>query len=215
MRIGIPRLQDEFNRVGSGILKILAGLLIAITVVILVGGCGAVRSLTTRNFMFAYDVGNPPAIDSPVGTPAGHPLVVTTHADITDDLVKKFDKFHGGIDWAGMKFRAELTRGNDVNLKLLASLTPPTGSGTDVALPADASLIEDITLTSALRVITRDETTTGAHNEALRKFIADTLNSSSGGNVRVYIYFEVSSSSGGRLVVTNISINGKAHGSMF
>lgn len=185
-----------------------------ISILMLLSGCGVMRSLTTKYFNFSYNVGNPPAIDSPVGTPDGHPLVVSAHADIADDLVKKFDKYNGGIDWAGMKFNAELTHGTQMNLKMLASLTAPAGSGTDIVIPSDAVQIEDITLTAAQSVIVRDETVDGSRNEPLRKFISDILHNSNG-NLRVYIYFAVSSPSGGRLVATNISINGKAHGSLF
>ena len=195
-------------------MKNIISLLIAISILLLVGGCGVMRTLTTKSFNFSYDVGNPPAIDSPVGTPSGHPLVVSTYANIADDLVKKFDKYNGGIDWAGMKFTAQLTRGTQVNVKMLVSITPPTGSGTNVVIPPDAIQIEDITLTAAQNVIIRDETVDGSRNEPLRKFISDTLQNSSG-NLRVYIYFAVSSPDGGGIEVTSISINGKAHGSLF
>lgn len=195
-------------------MKKIVGLLAVLSVLFLISGCGVMRTLTTKSFTFHYDVGNPPAIDSPAGTPAGDPLVVSTHADISDDLVKKFDKFNGGIDWAGMKYTAELKRGTDLNLKMLASLTPPTGSGLDVVIPSDAVQIEDITLTAAQSVVIRDETVEGSRNPALRDFIKAILDASTG-NIRVYIYFVVSSPDGGRLEVTNISIDGKAHGSLF
>jgi hypothetical protein len=195
-------------------MKTAVSLIVTISILLLVSGCGVMRSLTTRYFNFSYTVGNPPALDSPTGTPAGKPLVVSTYADITDDLVKKFDKYNGGIDWAGMKFTAELKRGSQVNLKLLASLTPPSGSGTDVVIPSTATQIEDITLTTAQNIIIRDETVDGNRNEPLRNFISNMLHDSNG-NVRVYIYFVVSSPEGGRLEVKGISINGKAHGSLF
>ncbi|MHB1458865.1 MAG: hypothetical protein ACYC0V_18290 [Armatimonadota bacterium] len=195
-------------------MKKVADLLIVVLILFLLNGCGVMRTLTTKYFTFSYNVGDPPAIDSPVGTPNGDPLVVATHADIADDLIKKFDKYNGGIDWAGMKFTAELKRGTQMNLKMLASITPPTGSGMSIVIPSDAVQIEDISLTAAQSIIIRDETIEGNRNEPLRKFISDMLQNSSG-NLRVYIYFVTATPDGGKLVVTNISINGKAHGSLF
>ena len=189
-------------------------LLIIILLIPFVNGCGALRSLTTKHFDFDYTVSNPAVFDSPTGTPDGEALVTSTYATIADDLVNKFDKYHGGIDWAGLKYNAQLQRGDEVRLKLMASLNAPIGSGMNIELPDNAALISDITLTSADNTIIKDETTIGNRNEALRTFLEDTLDNSNG-MFKVYIYFIVTSPTGGRLVVKDISISGRAHGSLF
>lgn len=186
---------------------------IAVFMILATTGCGVLRGLTTKYFSFNYPIPSPPAIDSPVGTPEGSPLVVSSSANITDDLVTKFDKFHGGVDWAGMRYTASLTRGESVNLQLLTSLTAPTGSGTNVTIPADAALIEEVALTSSNNTITKNETASN-QNEPLRSFIESALSKTSG-SIRVYIYFRVTSPTGGRLVISNVGLQGKAHGSLF
>lgn len=205
--------EGDISVKGVHSMRSVSAILVLSVSAMMLAGCGAMRALTTKHFDFNYAVPAPPPLDSPIGTPAGHPLVVTSSATISDDLVRKFDKYHGGVDWAGLSYQATLSRGSDVSVRLMASLTAPSGSGTDVQTPADAKVIEDFTLTAAQNSITKDETSSSP-NAALQSFLNDMLNNSSG-DVKVYIYFELSSPTGGRLTVQSIAIKGRAHGSLF
>lgn len=178
-----------------------------------VAGCGALRSLTTKHFDFSYPVPAPPVIDIPTGTTAGQPFTTAVHVDVADDLARKFDRYHGGIDWAGMQYHATLTRGSDVNVKMLASVTPPSDPGAGMQAPSDAVQIEDLTLASTQGSVTKDETA-GSPNEDLRSFMDYALRNTTG-DLRVYIYFQVSAPNGGHILLDNVAIKGQAHGSLF
>jgi hypothetical protein len=189
------------------------GLTLVVALVVLCG-CGALRSLTTQHYAFSYAIPAPPAFSSPVGTPPGEPYVTDTTVTITDELVTKFDKYHGGVDWAGLVYNADLSRGTNVNLKFLVSLTAPVTVGGVVQVPADAVQLEDFTLTSADPTLSVDETQS-TPNTALATFLANSLRTASG-SLTVYLYFEVTApSGGGDLALSQISIHGLAHGSLF
>ena len=194
-------------------MKYLGVLVVTACFAALVSGCGVARSLTTKHFDFNYSIPAPPAFDSTVGTQANQPLVLSTSATIEDDLISKFDKYHGGIDWAGMNFTANLTRGDNVNLKFLVSLTAPTGAIGAMQVPSDAVQIEDFTLTATQNTLTHTETSTTA-NEPLRKFLETSVRQANG-NLKIYLYFRITAPSGGRLALSKISLAGLAHGSLF
>ena len=186
----------------------------AVLVVVVLSGCGIARSLTTRHYGFNYAIKSPPPLDSTVGTPADMPFVVASNAVIADDLVSKFDKYHGGVDWAGLNYTATLSRGEAATVKFLVSLTAPTGSVGQYVVPADAVQLEDFTLTTAAPQLVVTEPST-APNAALVTFMNTMLRNNNGGAITVYLYFKISSPSGGHLALTGISIKGIAHGSLF
>lgn len=191
-------------------------LVVIALLIVALAGCGTLRSLTTRKYPFTYPVPDPGTITSPLaGT-----VVVTSSATITDDLVSKFDKYHGGIDWAGLSFTTQLgafppgAALANVTVDFYASETAPVGTPPNVQVPADAVLIEHLALSAATPTISRQETE-ASPNAGLRDFINAALRNNTGTSKTVYVYFKISSDAPGSISLNGISLNGRAYGSLF
>lgn len=198
--------------------KYLGGLLLLGLFALVLSGCGTLRALTTRHLDFNYAVPDAINLTSPVSGVA----VTTSSVTITGDLVNKFDKYHGGIDWAGLTYTATATASPlasgspfpTVDVKFYASLQAPTGSFPNIQIPSDATLIEQFILSPDMPSITRDSTADSS-NPVLRDYLEKILRENTGGDKKVYLYFQVSSTEPGNLKITNLAVKGSAHGSLF
>lgn len=188
----------------------MARLCVVAALVALLSGCGAMRSLTTKRISFGpYN-----AADQTFASPVAGTMVVTSSFEITGDVISKFDKYNGGIDWAGISYLAQATQpAPDINIKFYISTTAPVGAPPNVQVPAGSALIDEINL-SALSP-TASKNADADHNAALAHVIDAALRAGSGGNQTIYVYFQASTSGPGSMSITGISVKGVAHGSLF
>jgi len=171
-------------------------------------GCGALRSLTTKHFDFRYTVLSG-TLNFPGATPADS--LPKFSVAITDDLASKDDRYHGGIDWAGLEYTAingSASASREVRMyaSTLGNLT-----ASELSDPSKATLVESLTLAPGETKVV-DQLEPG--NVPLANFLAYMLGQTS--DRTVYLYFKLTSDDPAvTLRISNLLIKGRAHGSLF
>ena len=196
---------------------ILAAALLA---TITLSGCTLARQVTTKKFDFTqnliptrnhgdtYDTGF-----SDTGGPIG-PLPFDIV--ITGDVRDKYDKYHGGVNYAGLTYKAHTTSNAPVRVRLWATLGTSVGQCAPVTnnqVPDTAQVILDVTIPANGSV---DNTTTKSYDtEELRKIVEALLQQPNSAAACVYVQADCPEDPAGHVIVTELTVVGRAHGSLF
>jgi hypothetical protein len=185
----------------------------------LVTGCTVARQLTTRRLNFtenliptrnhgsSYSTGL-----SDTGGPIG-PLPFDIQ--ITGEVRDKYDKYHGGVDYSYLTYRATSTANAPVRVRLWASLANSLNACPQIEngqVPETATLILDVTIPPKGTI---DNQTAEAHNiETLRQIVEALLLRPYNAAACVYTQAE-SEDKTGNVTITQLDVRGRAHGSLF
>ncbi|HEY3413793.1 MAG TPA: hypothetical protein VGM51_12185 [Armatimonadota bacterium] len=196
---------------------ILAAALLA---TITLSGCTLARQVTTRKFDFTqnliptrnhgdkYDTGF-----SDTGGPIG-PLPFDIV--ITGDVRDKYDKYHGGVDYAYLTYKAHTTATAPVRVRLWATLGTSVGDCPPVVngqVPEQAQVILDVTIPA--NGLVDNESTKPFNTEELRKIVEALLMQPNNSAACVYVEADCPDDPAGNVEVTDLNVLGRAHGSLF
>lgn len=195
-------------------------LAVALLATITLSGCTLARQVTTKKFDFTqnliptrnhgdvYDTGF-----SDTGGPIG-PLPFDIV--ITGDVRDKYDKYHGGVDYAYLTYKAHTTANAPVRVRLWATLATSVGQCppiTNNLVPDQAQVILDVTIPANGSV---DNTATQPFNtEELRKIVEALLQQPNSAAACVYVQADCPDDPAGHVIVTDLNVLGRAHGSLF
>lgn len=195
-------------------------LAVALLATVTLGGCTLARQATTRKFDFTqnliptrnhnaqYETGY-----ADTGGPVG-PLPFDIQ--ITSDVRDKYDKYHGGVDYAYLTYTAHTTAKAPVRVRLWATLAsavgqcPPLNNG---AVPDTAQVILDVTIPAGGTI--NNENTQPFNTEELRKIVEALLQEPNNAAACVYVQADCPDDPAGNVIVTDLNVLGRAHGSLF
>lgn len=188
-------------------------LLLAVLCCIPLAGCTIARQLTTRGLDFTENLipdrngGKPYSAVSDTGGPIG-PLPF--NIQITGEVRDKFDRYHGGVDWAYLSYRAVNTAKAPARVRLWATLSDSINH-----CPVDnndATLILDVTLPPNQTVEFRRGD--GSNIEELRRIVEALLRAPETSAACVYVQAECADVNG-IIRLEELNVEGRAHGSLF
>ncbi len=192
---------------------------VAILACLALTGCSVARQLTTRSLDFtenlipsrnggkSYSTGL-----SDTGGPIG-PLPF--NIQITGDVRDKYDKYHGGVDYAYLTYKATSTATAPVRVRLWASLATSLNQCPaiiDGQVPETATMILEVTIPPGGSV---NNATVAPHNvDTLRQIVQALLERPFNAAACVYTQAE-STHPNGNVTITDLNVRGRAHGSLF
>jgi hypothetical protein len=193
---------------------------VAILATSALSGCTLARQATTRKFDFVqnliptrnhgsqYETGF-----SDTGGPTG-PLPFDI--PITGDVRDKYDKYHGGVDYAYLTYKASTSANAAVRVRLWATLHDANSSCPQIfngLVPDTAQVILDVTIPAHGSV--NNETTQPFNTEELRRIVEALLQQPNDASACVYVQADCPDDPGGNVSVTDLNVLGRAHGSLF
>lgn len=200
--------------------SLLALALAAITL----SGCSLARQATTRGLGFTENLlptRNHGSSYSTGTTDTGGPIgPLPFDIQITGDVRDKYDKYHGGVDWAFLTYKAENSGSQPVRVRLWATLAGTLNECPEIIVDADgnaqvppeATVILDVTLPP--HSIT-DNYAAPRHNvEELRNIVQALLERPDKAAACVYTEAQ-SADPNGNITILDLNVVGRAHGSLF
>jgi hypothetical protein len=182
-------------------------------------GCTAARHLTTKRLSFTENLlpsRNHNSSYSTGTTDTGGPIgPLPFDIQITGDVRNKYDKFHGGVDYAYLTYKAVNSGSAPVRIRLWANLAgtldecPPILNGQP---PVEAEVILDVTLPA--HSTTDNYAAPASNSEELRKIVQALLEQPDRAAACVYTQAE-STDPNGNVTILDLNVKGRAHGSLF
>lgn len=189
---------------------------IACALSLVLAGCSLARQVTTKRLDFTQNIipernggipYNPGQSDTngPIG-PTQYDIV------ITGEVKDKYDKYHGGVDYAYFTYRVRNVADAPIRLRLWAVASgqcPPVIEG---EVPAEASQLLDINVPARQTLVfSRGQ---GGNIELLRRIVENVLQRPDRAGACIYVQAE-SEDKSGTFVIEDLSVVGRAHGSLF
>lgn len=192
---------------------------IVIVACLLLTGCSVARQLTTRSLSFTENLipsrNHGSSYSTGLSDTEGPIGPLPFDIQITGEVRDKYDKYHGGVDYAYLTYRANSTASAPVRVRLWASLATNLNQCPEIVdgeVPETATLILEVTIPPHGTV---DNTDTPSHNiETLRDIVQALLERPFNAAACVYTQAE-STDPNGNVTITHLDVKGKAHGSLF
>lgn len=192
---------------------------VAILGCLVLAGCSVARQITTRGLNFTENLipsrNNGGTYSTGFSDTEGPIGPLPFDIQITGEVRDKYDKYHGGVDYAYLTYRAESTADTPVRVRLWASLATDLNQCPEIEngkVPETASLILEVVIPPRGSVDNRDAK---SHNvEALRQIVQALLERPFNAAACVYTQAE-SEQADGNVTITELNIKGRAHGSLF
>lgn len=172
-------------------------------------GCGVARSLTTRHLDFEQNIVpslNGGAVYQSVSDTHGPVGPLPFEIQINGDVRTKFDQYNGGVDSAYLTYAISNEGSASVRLRLWTIVAAGSPIFQDTA-----PLLLDVNIPAGQTVVV--DKNTAARSEALRSTAETILRN---GSVKANLYFEADSpDAAAKVTVTQLTVAGRAHGSLF
>ena len=196
-------------------IKYKALILAAVAASIALSGCSLGRQVTTKRFDFTQNIIPDRNHGAPyVTTPntGGEPVLVTFQIEITGDVRSKYDRYHGGVDYAFLTYDATSKSNAPIRVRLW---TKPARDLSSCPQPADVATtapVLDVTIPPGGRVTFNKSQ--GSNVESLRQVVESLLNNPGNSAACVYVQAETTDPAG-VITINKLEVEGQAHGSLF
>lgn len=184
------------------------------------GGCTLGRQITTRKFNFTQNLipsRNHGDIYQTGFSDTGGPIgPLPFDIQITGDVRDKYDRYHGGVDYAYLTYKASTTATAPVRVRLWATLASAVGQCPQIVdgkVPEEARVILDVTIPAGGSV--NNEGVAPFNTEQLREIVQALLEQPNSAAACVYVEADCPTDPSGNVIVTDLNVLGRAHGSLF
>jgi hypothetical protein len=179
-------------------------------------GCTLAREVTTKRLDFTQNiipernnntVYNPGLSDTngPIG-PQQYNIV------ITGEVKDKYDRYHGGVDYAFFTYKVENKATAPIRLRLWAIVSgscPPIVGG---QVPAEAKQMLDINIPAGqTAVFTKSQ---GSNIDTLRQIVENVLQRPDNAGACIYVQADCADLNG-TFIIDDLTVVGRARGSLF
>ena len=192
---------------------------LAIAASLILTGCSVARQLTTRSLDFTENLiptrNHGSSYSTGLSDTEGPIGPLPFDIQITGEVRDKYDKYHGGVDYAYLTYRAQSTADAPVRVRLWASLAGNLNQCPEIVggrVPETASLILEVTIPPNGTV---ENIAVAPHNvDTLRAIVEALLERPYNAAACVYTQAE-SEDKTGNVTITQLDVRGRAHGSLF
>lgn len=206
---------------GIPTMRTKACLALVILTSITLNGCTLARQATTKRFDFTQNLiptrNHGDTYSTGFSDTSGPIGPLPFDIQITGDVRDKYDKYNGGVDYAYLTYKAKTTAKAPVRVRLWATLSAGIGQCAPITpegqVPESAQVILDVTIPANGSV---DNTgTSPANAEELRRIVEALLQQPNNAAACVYVQTDCLDDPAGNVIVLELNVLGRAHGSLF